>query len=58
MVMKKTSSPAVETSQTIVGQGSVPLAQESAVKVEAAPKGRMPFRGPGAMVRNKGFVVR
>ena len=56
--MKKTSTPSVETSQTIVGQGSVPLAQESAVKVEAAPKGRMPFRGPGAMVRNKGFVVR
>lgn len=56
--MKKTSIPAVETSQTIVGQGSVPLAQESAVKVEAAPKGRQKFLGQGAMLRNKGFVVR
>lgn len=56
--MAQPKTPTVETSQTIVGQGTVPLAQESSVKVEAAPKGRMPFRGPGAMVRNKGFVVR
>ena len=56
--MKKASMPSVETSQTIVGQGSVPLAQETSVKVEAAPKGRQKFLGQGAMVRNKGFVVR
>lgn len=51
-------TPNVETSQTIVGQGTVPLAQETPVKVEAAPKGRQKFLGQGAMVRNKGFVVR
>lgn len=56
--MKKTSSPTVETSQNIEGQGSVPLPQESSVKVESAPKGRQKFLGQGAMVRNKGFVVR
>ena len=56
--MKKYQMPPVETSQTIVGQGAVPLAQESAVKVEEAPKGRQKFLGQGAMLRNKGFVVR
>jgi len=56
--MAQPKTPTVETSQTIVGQGCVPLAQESAVKVEAAPKGRQKFLGQGAMLRNKGFVVR
>lgn len=51
-------TPKIETSQSIVGQGTVPLAVQTDVKVEAAPKGRQKFLGQGAMVRNKGFVVR
>lgn len=51
-------APAVETAQNIVDNGSVPLSQEKPVKVEAAPKGRQKFLGQGAMIRNKGFVVR
>jgi hypothetical protein len=51
-------TPTVETSQSITDNGSVPLAQEKPVKIEAAPKGRQKFLGQGAMIRNKGFVVR
>jgi hypothetical protein len=57
--MKKTSKmPAVETSQTIVNQGSVPLAQVVDVGVPPAPKGEQTARGFGAMLRPQKFVVR
>ena len=56
--MAQPKTPTVETSQTIVGQGSVPLAQESAVKVEAAPKGRQKARGFGLQMRPTEFLVR
>lgn len=50
--------PAVETSQTIVNQGSVPLAQEVSVGVPPAPRGEQTARGFGAMMRPQKFVVR
>lgn len=57
--MKKPSKmPAVETSQTIVNQGSVPMAQVSDVPVPPAPKGEQTARGFGAMMRPQKFVVR
>jgi len=57
--MKKTSKmPAVETSQTIVNQGSVPLAQVVDVGVPPAPRGEQTARGFGAMLRPQKFVVR
>lgn len=57
--MKKSSKmPAVETSQTIVNQGSVPLAQEVSVGVPPAPRGEQTARGFGAMMRPQKFVVR
>lgn len=55
---KPTKMPAVETSQTIVSQGSVPLPQESAVAVPPAPRGEQAARGFGAMLRPQKFVVR
>lgn len=57
--MKKSSKmPAVETSQTIVNQGSVPMAQVVDVPVPSAPRGEQTARGFGAMMRPQKFVVR
>lgn len=57
--MKKSSKmPAIETSQVIVNQGSIPLPQETPVSVPSAPRGEQTARGFGAMVRPQKFVVR
>ena len=55
--MKKQEAK-VETSQVIVNQGSVPLAQQTDIPVPAANKGRMKPRGFGAMMRPQSFIVR
>lgn len=57
--MKKPSNmPAVETVQTIVNQGTVPLRQGGDVPVPPAPRGEQTARGFGAMLRPQKFVVR
>jgi len=55
--MKKQEAK-VETSQVIVNQGSVPLAQQADIPVPAANKGRMKARGFGLQLRPNTFVVR
>jgi hypothetical protein len=55
--MKKQEAK-VETSQVIVNQGSVPLAQQTDILVPAANKGRMKVRGYGLQLRANTFVVR
>lgn len=54
----KTATPSVETSQSIVGQGTVPLAMQTSVSVPPAPRGEMECRGQGAMLRGTKFVSR
>ena len=55
--MKK-SDVKVETAQTIVNQGTVPLAQQTDIPVPAANKSRMKVRGYGLQLRANTFVVR
>ena len=54
----KPGNVAIETSQMIVGQGSVPLATTTSVSIPPAPRGEMECRGKGAMLRGTKFVSR
>lgn len=54
----KVPTPTVGTSLDIVGQGSVPYAKTTDVKVEAAPKGEMTARGFGLQLRATKFILR
>ena len=52
-----TATPSVETEQSIVGQGSVPLKKQVDVGIPAAPKGRQTSRFSKIMLRAKTFTV-
>jgi hypothetical protein len=54
----KTGNVPVETSQMIVGQGTVSLAKTVPVSIPPAPRGEMECRGKGAMLRGTKFVSR
>jgi hypothetical protein len=54
----KVQTPTIGTSLDIVGQGSVPYAKTSDVKIEAAPKGEQTARGFGLQLRATKFVLR
>ena len=52
-----TKTPSIETSQSIVNQGTIPLKNGSAVGVPPAPKGEQTARGFGAMLRPHKYTV-
>lgn len=54
----KVSTPAIETSQVIEGQGSVPLATQVSISVPPAVRGEQQVRGQGAMLRGTKFTIR
>jgi hypothetical protein len=54
----KVQTPTIGTNLDIVGQGSVPYAKTTDVKIEAAPKGEQTARGFGLQLRATKFVLR
>lgn len=52
-----TQTPSIETSQSIVNQGSIPLKTQTNVGIPPAPSGEQTARGFGAMLRPQKYTV-